>query len=142
MFSRKINPAVLFAALTLGAMAVVYWATWSALPHHTATGSAAVTNKVVPVEVLGLLSWGITAAYGAWLAVTGRKAGNVPRNLTGRPLRAFGAGELVLSLLAVWAILTQPASTFLYTFGVVVGIFTVGIGATLALRERSSRSST
>src|SRR5579872_3481606 len=105
MFFHKINPAVLLIVLTLGSTAVVFWATWSALPHHAAAGSAAVTTKVVPVEVLGLLSWGITAAYGAWLAVTGRKVGNLPRNLTGRTLRAFGAGELVLSLLAVWAIL-------------------------------------
>src|SRR5579864_7062196 len=141
MFSHKVNPAVLFTVLTLGAMALVFWATWSALPHHAATGSAAVTSKVVPVEVLGLLSWGITAAYGAWLAATGRKVGNLPRNLTGRKLRAVGAGELVLSLLALWAILSQPSSTFLYTFGVMVGIFTVGIGVTLALRERSSRRS-
>jgi len=142
MFGHKFNPAVLFAVLTLGAGALVFWATWSALQHQAAPAPTTAATKILPVELLGLLSWGMTAAYGAWIAVTGQKVGDVPRNLTGRTLRAVGGGELVLSIGAVWAILSQPASTLLYGFGVLLGILTVGIGVPLAIRGRSRRTYT
>jgi hypothetical protein len=135
MFGRSINPVVLFVALTVGALAVVFWATWSALPHHEAAASASTATKVLPVELLGVLSWGISGVYGVWLAATGRKIRNVPRRLAGRGLRVVGTGEAVLSMLAIWAILAQPANTFLYSFVVLVGILTLAIAIPLAVRD-------
>jgi hypothetical protein len=136
MFGRRINPVALFVVLTLGSLGVVFWATWSALPHQGAALPAASATKLLPVELLGILSWAISAAYGAWLAATGRKVGDLPRRLTGRAVRWWGVGEVVLSLLAIWAILAQPANTFLYSFPVWVGILTVGIAIPLALRGK------
>jgi hypothetical protein len=141
MFGRKINPVVLFVVLTLGAFVVVFWATWSALPHNGAAPSEGSGTKLLPLELLGLLSWAISAGYGVWLAATGRKIGNVPRNLRGRALRWVGIGELILSLLAIWAILSQPANTFLYSFAVLVGIVTLAIAIPLALRGRKAGAS-
>ena len=136
MLRRKINPVVVFVVLTLVAFVVVFWATWSALQHHAAAPPAGVAAKDPTFELLAVLSWVITAGYGVWLAATGRKFGNVPRRITGRPLRLYGVVEAVISLLAIWAILSQPANTFLYTFGSGAGILTVAIAAMAAIRSR------
>jgi len=142
MFGRTITPVVLFAVLTVGAFALVFWATWSALPHSGAAPAAGTAVKVLPVELLGLLSWAISGGYGVWLAATGRKFGNVPRRLTGGAIRWVGAGEVVISLLAIWAILSEPANTFLYSFPVLVGILTAAVAIPLALRASRSGTST
>jgi hypothetical protein len=136
MFGRRINPVVLFVVLTLGSLGIVFWATWSALPHNGAALPAGNATKLLPVELLGILSWAISAAYGVWLAATGRKVGDLPRRLTGRAVRWWGIGEVVLSLLAIWAIVSQPANTFLYSFAVLVGILGLGIAIPLAFRSR------
>jgi hypothetical protein len=138
VFGPKINAVVLFAVLTLATFVVVFWATWSTLQHPGAAPSAAGATNMLPVKVLGLLSWGITAGYGVWLAATGRKVGNLPRNVTGRALRWFGIGEVVLSLLAIWAILSQPANTAQYGFAVLVGILALGMAIPRALRGRKT----
>jgi hypothetical protein len=139
MFRRRINPLVLVVVLTLGGFGVVFWATWSALPHNGGALPAGSSAKLLPVELLGVLSWGISAAYGSWLAGTGRKVGDVPRRFTGRRLRWWGMAEVVLSLLAIWAILSQPANTFLYSFIVLVGILSLGIAIPLAARGNRAR---
>jgi hypothetical protein len=141
MFGRRINPVVVWAVLTVGAFAVVFWATWSALPHNGAAASSTSGAKVLPIELLGVLSWGISAGYGAWLAATGQKVGNVPRRVSGRAIRWVGGTEVVISLLAIWAILAEPANTFLYSFPVLLGILTVAIAIPLAIRDSRSGAS-
>jgi len=140
MFGRRINPVVLFVVLTVVAFVGVFWATWSALPHAGTTPSAGGAARLLRVEVLGVLSWAITAGYGFWLAATGRKIGNLPRRVTGGALRLVGVGELILSVLAIYAILSQPANTFLYNFVVPVGILGLAIAIPLALRDRAAVS--
>ena len=142
MFGRKMNSVALFVVVTLAALVVVFWATWSALPHTGAAASAAGAAKVLPIELLGLVSWAVSAGYGVWLAATGRKIGDLPRRVTGSALRLVGIGELVLSLLAIWAILSQPANTFWYSFAVPVGILGLAIAIPLAVRARRTGAST
>jgi hypothetical protein len=48
--------------------------------------------------------------------------------------------EVVLSLVAIWAILSQPANTFLYSFTVLVGILSLGIAIPLAARGNRARA--
>ena len=135
MFGPKINTVVLFAVLTLATFVVVFWATWSALQHPGAAPSVDPATKVLPLEAIGVLSWAITGAYGVWLVATGRKFGDLPRRVTGRTLRLMGMGEVVLSLLAIWLIVSQPANTIFYTF-VWGGIICLGIAFPLGLRGR------
>jgi hypothetical protein len=135
MFGRRINPFVLFAVVTLATFGVVFWATWSALQHPGAAPSVGTATKVLPLEVVGVLSWAITGAYGVWLVATGRKFGDLPRRVTGRALRLMGVGEVVLSLLAIWGIVSQPANTIFYSF-VWGGIICLGIAFPLGLRGK------
>jgi hypothetical protein len=67
---------VIAVAIGLGfvvAFGVVFWATWSALPPHRAVGTPP-PGKVVAVEVISVLCWAITGAYGAALAALGGPA--------------------------------------------------------------------
>ena len=141
MFGRRMNSVALFVVVTLAALVVVFWVTWSALPHPGVAPSTAGAAKVLPIELLGLISWAISAGYGVWLAATGRKVGDLPRRVTGRAVRLVGIGEAVLSLLAIWAILSQPADSFLYSFAVPVGILGLAIAIPLALRARRTGAS-
>ena len=137
MFGRRINPVVLFAVLTLGVFGVVFWATWSTLQHPGAAPSVGSATQVLPLEVIGVLSWAINAGYGVWLVATGRKVGDLPPRVTGRTLRLMGMGDVVLSLLAIWGIVSQPANTLL-VWGGIIGL---GIAFPLALRGSKAGAS-
>jgi hypothetical protein len=59
------------------------------------------------------------AAFGAWELLVGRSLfGRVPRNLSQRGVRLYGACSLALSLVAIALAVTYPTGLAFMTYGI------------------------